>query len=119
MSLQFAVQMAVCFGKVARQDFPKMWPTLFEDLTRHMQSGGALANRRVYLVLHHVLKELATKRLATDQKHFAQVRSSCALLASPAHTATLACRPIKEALPAIQCPRMELLCFICRGCLGG
>ncbi len=71
--VQFAVQIAVCFGKVARQDFPKMWPTLFEDLTRHMQSGSALANRRVYLVLHHVLKELATKRLATDRKHFAQV----------------------------------------------
>ena len=73
--VQFAVQIAVCFGKVARQDFPKMWPSLFEDLTRHMQSGSALANRRVYLVLHHVLKELATKRLATDKKHFAQVHS--------------------------------------------
>ena len=73
--LQFAVQIAVCFGKVARQDFPKTWPSLFEDVTGHMQSGGALASRRVYLVLHHVLKELATKRLATDKKHFAQVPS--------------------------------------------
>lgn len=78
MSVQFAVQIAVCFGKVARQDFPKMWPTLFEDLTQHMHGGGALASRRVYLVLHHVLKELATKRLATDKKHFAQVLSSSA-----------------------------------------
>ena len=71
--MQFAVQIAVCFAKVARQDYPKMWPSLFEDLTGHMQGGGALISRRVYLVLHHVLKELATKRLATDQKNFAQV----------------------------------------------
>ena len=67
------MQIAVCFAKVARQDFPKLWPSLFEDLTGHMQNGGSLASRRVYLVLHHVLKELATKRLATDQKNFAQV----------------------------------------------
>ena len=83
--VQFAVQVAVCFGKVARQDFPKTWPSLFEDITGHMQSGGALANRRVYLVLHHVLKELATKRLATDKKHFAQVPSSSAPAANPLH----------------------------------
>ena len=70
---QFAVQIAVCFAKVARQDYPKLWPSLFEDLTGHMQNGGCLASRRVYLILHHVLKELATKRLATDQKKFAQV----------------------------------------------
>ncbi len=67
------MQIAVCFAKVARQDFPKLWHSLFEDLTGHMQNGGSLASRRVYLVLHHVLKELATKRLATDQKNFAQV----------------------------------------------
>lgn len=74
-AVQFAVQIAVCFAKVARQDYPKLWPSLFEDLTGHMHSGSALANRRVYLVLHHVLKELATKRLATDQRNFAQVCS--------------------------------------------
>ena len=91
MSVQFAVQIAVCFGKVARQDFPKMWPTLFEDLTHHMHSGGALASRRVYLVLHHVLKELATKRLATDKKHFAQVLPllCTACQSTPAHIANI------------------------------
>jgi len=30
--------------------------------------------RRVYFVMHHVLKELSSKRLAADQKNFAEVR---------------------------------------------
>ena len=30
-------------------------------------------SRRVYLVLHHVLKELASKRLPMDQRNFAEV----------------------------------------------
>ena len=32
-------------------------------------------SRRVYLVLHHVLKELASKRLPMDQRNFAEVSS--------------------------------------------
>jgi len=36
-------------------------------------SGLQLASGRTYLVLHHVLKELSSKRLATDQKAFAEV----------------------------------------------
>ena len=32
-----------------------------------------LAVRRVYLVLHHILKELSSKRLLADQKNFEQV----------------------------------------------
>ncbi len=31
--------------------------------------------RRVYLILHHVLKELSSKRLIADQKNFAEVRT--------------------------------------------
>ena len=32
-----------------------------------------MAARRVYLVLHHILKELSSKRLVADQRNFAQV----------------------------------------------
>ena len=39
------------------------------------QSPNQLVQRRVYLVLHHVLKELASKRLAADQRNFEQVGS--------------------------------------------
>jgi len=32
-----------------------------------------LTVRRVYLILHHVLKELSSKRLVADQRNFAEV----------------------------------------------
>ena len=42
------------------------------DLLGRLNGHGAVAARRVYLMLHHVLKELASKRLAADQRNFAQ-----------------------------------------------
>ena len=67
--------MAVVFAKVARVDYPRAWPGLFTDLLQQMQSQNTLVVRRVYLVLHHALKELASKRLSSDQKAFAEVKS--------------------------------------------
>ena len=70
---QLAVQVAVVFAKVARSDYPRQWPGLFSDLLARADGGSTLLVRRVFLVLHHVLKELASKRLAADQKTFAEV----------------------------------------------
>ncbi|KAL3137934.1 hypothetical protein ABBQ38_005181 [Trebouxia sp. C0009 RCD-2024] len=66
--------MAVVFAKVARVDYPRAWPSLFTDLLQQMQSQNTLMVRRVYLVLHHALKELASKRLSSDQKAFAETQ---------------------------------------------
>lgn len=74
MLLQIAVQIGVVFAKVARYDYPQAWPSLFSDLLAKLQSADMLTTRRVYLVLHHILKELSTKRLAGDQRNFAEVR---------------------------------------------
>ena len=39
-----------------------------------MGTGAAIIlNHRVFLTLHHVLKELSSKRLISDQKHFADI----------------------------------------------
>jgi hypothetical protein len=32
-----------------------------------------LTTQRIYLTLHHLLKELASKRLAADQKNFVEI----------------------------------------------
>jgi hypothetical protein len=83
---QIAVQVALMVAKAARFDFPQHWPRLFEDLLsglgeqqpqqqQQQQQQGVLRVRRTYFVLHHVLKELSSKRLAADQKAFAQVRA--------------------------------------------
>lgn len=77
---QIAVQIAVVLSKVARNDYPRAWPSLFTDLLGRLQvadtagTAGTLTVRRVYLALHHVLKELASKRLASDQRNFEEVR---------------------------------------------
>ncbi len=73
--MQIAVQVALTWAKVARQDYPAEWPGLFGDLLGMLSAPGAsqLAIRRTLLVVHHTIKELATKRLAADQRHFAQV----------------------------------------------
>jgi hypothetical protein len=87
--LQIAVQIALVIAKAARFDFPQQWPSLFSDLLAGLNSSSAagqqpgqqqttqqqqvLLVRRTYFVLHHVLKELSSKRLASDQKAFAQV----------------------------------------------
>lgn len=83
---QIAVQIALVIAKAARFDFPQQWPSLFNDLLAGLANSSAapagqqlpqqqqvLLVRRTYFVLHHVLKELSSKRLAADQKAFAQV----------------------------------------------
>ena len=75
LPLQFAVLLALVFAKIARIDYPRYWPSLMEDLLAVTAEGDGLRRRRAYLVLHHVLKELSSKRLAADQRTFAEVRA--------------------------------------------
>ncbi len=70
---QIALQVALTFAKVARLDYPSAWPSLFADLLGRLDTGGPVIARRVYLMLHHILKELSSKRLVADQRNFAQV----------------------------------------------
>jgi len=82
---QIAIQLAVVISKMARFDYPKSWPQLFTELVsrlppptsaENIQSNTVVAiPRRTILVLHHVLKELSSKRLASDQKCFEQLTS--------------------------------------------
>lgn len=48
-------------------------PQLFPTLLQKLQSPDVLTTQRVYLVLNQTLKELSTKRLAADQRNFAEV----------------------------------------------
>lgn len=68
-----AVQLALLISKIARVDYPRDWPELFPTLLQKLQSPDVLTTQRVYLVLNQTLKELSTKRLAADQRNFAEV----------------------------------------------
>ena len=65
------------------------------DLLGRLDGHGPVAARRVYLMLHHVLKELASKRLAADQRNFAQVH---ALKVSCRFRSPAACHGVFQAI---------------------
>lgn len=71
--------MAVAFARVARADYPRHWPSLFQDLISLLNSNDTLTTRRTFLVLHHTLKELASMRLPADRRNFAEVGHPCHL----------------------------------------
>jgi len=48
---------------------------LLSVLAQQLQSADVLASHRVFMVLFRTLKELSTKRLAVDQKNYAEVIS--------------------------------------------
>ncbi|KAJ1292538.1 hypothetical protein BS78_02G399200 [Paspalum vaginatum] len=70
---QIALQLAVLISKVARLDYPKEWPDILSVLAQQLQSADVLASHRVFMVLFRTLKELSTKRLAVDQKNYAEI----------------------------------------------
>ncbi|KAJ7540520.1 hypothetical protein O6H91_10G020100 [Diphasiastrum complanatum] len=72
---QVAMQLALLISKIARFDYPREWPELFPSLLQKLQSPIALLTQRVYTVLNQILKELSTKRLAADQRNFAEITS--------------------------------------------
>ncbi|KIY92928.1 Importin-11, partial [Monoraphidium neglectum] len=78
---KIAVQVALVVAKIARSDYPREWPTLVSDLLGRVHGGSTLTVRRVYFVMHHVLKELSSKRLAADQRNFAEASAAQAAAA--------------------------------------
>ncbi|RMZ54001.1 hypothetical protein APUTEX25_002578, partial [Auxenochlorella protothecoides] len=89
-----AVQVAVVISKIARVDYPKAWPDLFQTLLALLSEATSRhTEQRTLLVLHHVLKELASKRLQSDQRAFeATLRCPSYRGASAALTLNLSAR---------------------------
>ena len=65
-----ALQLAVIVGKVSRFDVPKEWPELFPMLQAGIQNTEPMVQHRSLLVLYHVNKILASKRLGHDRRVF-------------------------------------------------
>jgi hypothetical protein len=72
---KLGVHVAVVISKIARHDFATRWPALFEQLIAPVLQPPAddLISRRTWLTLHHVIKELSTKRLPADKKRLQQL----------------------------------------------
>ena len=69
-----AEHVALAAAKAARHDFPQEWPDVFETVMGGLQSSvGSPAEPRYLLCLNHLLKELASKRLASDKQCFRAV----------------------------------------------
>lgn len=67
---QVATQLAVLIAKIARVDCPREWPNLLPSLFEAVKSNDDVVRHRSLLTLHHVIKQLASKRLAADRRTF-------------------------------------------------
>ncbi|XP_066986451.1 importin-11 [Macrobrachium rosenbergii] len=72
---QVATQLAVLIAKIARVDCPREWPDLLPALFEAVKSDDQLVQHRTLLNLHHVIKQLASKRLAADRRTFQELTS--------------------------------------------
>ncbi|KYQ60336.1 Importin-11 [Trachymyrmex zeteki] len=63
-----AIQLAVLIAKIARFDCPREWGTLVPTLLEVIRQENSLAQRQAVLTLHHVVKALASRRLADGQR---------------------------------------------------
>lgn len=70
---QVATQLAVLIAKIARVDCPREWPDLLPALFEAVKSSDQLVQHRTLLTLHHVIKQLASKRLAADRRTFQEL----------------------------------------------
>lgn len=65
-----ALQIAVIISKIARLDCPNNWPELMPLLLERVRSTDELEQHRSILILLHVVKALASKRLHQDRMVF-------------------------------------------------
>ncbi|XP_068146412.1 importin-11 [Drosophila tropicalis] len=76
---QVGLQVAVLLGRLARTDYPRFWPDLLPTLMKQLQTCNAAENtdaalqQRILLVLHYVLKALASRRLMAEQRAFEEL----------------------------------------------
>ncbi|XP_016940953.2 importin-11 [Drosophila suzukii] len=76
---QVALQIAVLLGRLARTDYPRFWPELLPTLMKQLQAcgtdGESALQQRILIVLHYVLKALASRRLMAEQRAFEELGS--------------------------------------------
>ncbi|XP_048583924.1 importin-11 isoform X2 [Nematostella vectensis] len=72
---QIATQVAVVISKIARVEL-KCWPELFPALFESVRSPLHLVQHNSLLILNHVTKMLASKRLAMDRQMFRELSNS-------------------------------------------
>ncbi|ELU06029.1 hypothetical protein CAPTEDRAFT_149791 [Capitella teleta] len=73
---QIATQISVLIAKIARLDCPHAWSDLLPFLLNAVKADDTLVQDRALLTLHHVIKALASKRLACDRKVFEQLTAN-------------------------------------------
>lgn len=68
---QIAVQMAVIVSRIARWDCPANWPELIPRLVEAIQiEDHGKPQRQAMFVFHHVVKAMASRRIAADKLLF-------------------------------------------------
>ena len=71
-----AIQISVLIAKIARYDCPREWVNLVPTLLEVIRGNDSLAQHRALLTFYHVVKTLASKKLATDRQLFQELSSN-------------------------------------------
>lgn len=70
---QIATQLAVLVAKIARVECPRNWSKLLPVLFETVRCPDEAMQEQALLILHHVTKTLASKRLPPDRKLFEEL----------------------------------------------
>uniref|UniRef100_A0A2P2HZB5 Importin-11-like n=1 Tax=Hirondellea gigas TaxID=1518452 RepID=A0A2P2HZB5_9CRUS len=72
---QLTLQLAIVTGKVARQDCPNNWPQLLPTLLQLVTDNAntELVRSGALLTLHHVVKQISSRRLMHDRRKFQEL----------------------------------------------
>lgn len=70
---QVATQQAVLISRIARLDCPTKWPNLVPVLLNAFKAPQPVMRHRSLLIFHHVVKALASKRIARDRRTFQEL----------------------------------------------
>ncbi|EPY50632.1 karyopherin Kap113 [Schizosaccharomyces cryophilus OY26] len=84
---QLVVQNALVLSRIARQDYPTEWPSLFQELISSLHQNFDAQQPhlalRLLITLHHIVKAMAGNRLLQARKTFYEVTPHLLLTLQP------------------------------------
>ncbi|WBW75116.1 karyopherin/importin beta family nuclear import signal receptor Kap113 [Schizosaccharomyces osmophilus] len=84
---QLVVQNALVLSRIARQDYPSEWPSLFQELISSLHQNFDAQQPhlalRLLITLHHIVKAMAGNRLLQARKTFYEITPHLLLTLQP------------------------------------
>ncbi|EGG24351.1 hypothetical protein DFA_06501 [Cavenderia fasciculata] len=80
---KIARQLSIAISKIARVDYHKQWPTLFQVLFEYLEKGNDHHKLTALQTIKYIVNELSSKRMSAERKEFYQVSNELFKLFGP------------------------------------